>query len=434
MVEKEPKRGRREVRVPELRRAYGDLDDEERLSLAANLFCKGKSPSHIQKKLSERFNETIRREEPYRLLQLAAALGYFQYRPPLEERLGEDLSEEWDLGGTQVVQTGVLDDVTSRAAEVLLDLIQQEWALRQSATAPRRGGRVEAERDGEAGTIRIGLAGGRTVMKIVRALVELLKREDPDDVPPALGFHTACTGIDYHDPSTDPNAFMTHLLRIRGIDTRTFAVPYQAPPIMRPNVRAMLEEEPQMRRAARLFKEVDILVTAGSSWRIWEISGSGELRPAPESHRDRAAELMDLDPDDPARDPDGPDPLNTIYSQLKALMLRHDKRGYNRLIKAGTVADMLWQPLTFNGPAEVDTKVQAMTLAPLSGIPDFIDCGKKVLFVLGPYEGGFDKGDVLLAALGAEATAEVRDTARPLFTHLVCDHRTARAVLKTVER
>ncbi len=432
MVEKEPKRGRREVRVPELRRVYGDLDDEERLSLAANLFCKGKSPSHIQKKLSERFNETIRREEPYRLLQLAAALGYFQYRPPLEEQLGEDLSEEWDLSGAHVVQTAVLDDVTSRAAEVLLDLIQQEWAVRQSEIAPRRG-QVETERDGEAGTIRIGLAGVRTVLKIVRSLVELLKREDPDDVPPALGFHTACTGIDYHDPSTDPNAFMTHLLRIPGIESRTYAVPYQAPPIMRPNVRAMLEDEPQMRRAARLFKEIDILVTAGSSWRIWEISGSGEIRPAPESHRDRAAELMDLDPDDPDRDPDGPDPLNTIYSQLKALMLRHDKRGYNRLIKAGTVADMLWQPLTFDGPAEVDTKVQAMTLAPLSGMPDFIDRGKKVLFVLGPYEGGFDKGDVLLAALGAEATADAGLSARPLFTHLVCDHRTARAVPKTVE-
>ncbi len=432
MVEKESKRGRREVRVPELRRAYGELDDEERLSLAANLFCKGKSPSHIQKKLSERFNETIRREEPYRLLQLAAALGYFQYRPPLEEQLGEDLSLEWKLSGAHVVQTGVLDDVTSRAAEVLLDLIQQEWANKQSKISPRRG-RMDADRDKEVGTIRIGLAGGRTVMKIVRALVELLKREDPDDVPPALGFHTACTGIDYHDPSTDPNAFMTHLLRIPGVDTRTFAVPYQAPPIIRPGLRAMLEEEPQMRRAARWFKEVDILVTAGSSWRTWEISASGEIRPAPESHRNRPAEFMDLDPDDPDRDGDGPDPLDTIYSQLKALMLRHDKRGYNRLIRAGTVADMLWQPLTFNGPAEVDTKVQAMTLAPLSGIPDFIDRGKKLLFVLGPYEGGFDKGDVLLAALGAEATADAAVSARPLFTHLVCDHRTARAVLKTVE-
>ena len=44
------------------------------------------------------------------------------------------------------------------------------------------------------------------------------------------------------------------------------------------------------------------------------------------------------------------------------------------------------------------------------------------------------KGDVLLAALGAEATADAALSARPLFTHLVCDHRTARTVLKTVER
>ena len=420
MVEKESKRGRRVVGVPELRRAYSDLDHEERLSLAANLFCQGKSPSQIQKHLSERFEEaTIRREEPYRLLQLAAALGYFIYRPPLQEQLGEDLTEEWDLSGAHVVQTGVLDDVTSRAAEVLLDLIQEEWAVRQSKIAPRRE-RVEADPDEEAGTIRIGLAGGRTVLRIVRALVELLKREDPDDVPPALGFHTACTGIDYHDPSTDPNAFMTHLLRVPGLDTKTFAVPYQAPPIMRPDVRALLEEEPEMRRAAKLFKEVDILVTAGSSWRIMEISRSGEIRGAP-----------DPGPD-PDWDPDHPNPLNTIYSQLKALMRKRDRRGYNRLIKAGTVADMLWQPLTFNGPVEFETKVQAMTLVPLKRIPDFIDEGKKVLFVLGPYEGGFHKGDVLLAALGAEADAGY--SPRPLFTHLVCDHRTARAALRTLDR
>ena len=184
-----------------------------------------------------------------------------------------------------------------------------------------------------------------------------------------------------------------------------------------------------MVRAAKLFKEVDILVTGGSSWRIMEISDSGEIRPASDPDPDQAAEDMDLD-----LDPDDTDALSSVYSQLKALMLKRDRPGYNRLIKAGTVADMLWQPLTFGGPAEVDTKVKAMTLAPLEDMPDFIDQGKKVLFVLGPYEGGHHKGEVLLAALGAEATADTEDAARPLFTHLVCDHRTARAALKTVER
>jgi len=199
-------------------------------------------------------------------------------------------------------------------------------------------------------------------------------------------------------------------------------VPYQAPPIMNREVRVLLEKEPEMRRAAKLFRDVDILVTAGSSWRIMEISSSGEIRPAP-----------DTGPD-PVWDPDDPNPLNTIYSQLRALMRKRDKRGYNKLIKAGTVADMLWQPLTFNGPPQVETEVQAMTLAPLEDMPDFIDQGKKVLFVLGPDEDGFDKGDVLLAALGASGMADGERSALPLFTHLVCDHRTARAALKAVER
>ena len=412
MQEKEPKRGRRAVGVPELRRAYSDLDNEERYSLTAKLFCEGKSPSQIQKQLSERFAETIRREEPYRLLQLASTLGYFQYRAPLEKELGAGLSKEWGLDGAHVVQTGVLDDVTSRAAEVLLDLIQQEWNAKRSDIAADRG-RAEGDRGEAADTVRIGLAGGRTVLRMVRALVELLKRVDPDSLPPALGFHTACTGIHYHDPSTDPNAFITYLLRVPGVDTRTFAVPYQAPPITRPEVRAMLEAEPEMRTAARSFKDVDILVTSGSTWRIMEISGSGEIRGAPH----------------PDPDPFDTDPLSATFSQLKALMRQCDKKGYNDLIRAGTVADMLWQPLTFNGPTEVETKVQAMTLAPLNRIPDFIDRGKKVLFVLGPYESGFHKGDVLLAALGAHGTVDGGGSAQPLFTHLVCDHRTARAAL-----
>ena len=428
MVEKESKGGRRVVGVSELRRTYRDLDDEERFSLAARLFCAGKSPSQIQKQLSERFGgDTIRREEPYRLLQLAAALGYFHYRPPLEDQLGEKLADDWDLDGAHVVQTAVLEDVATHAARVLLDLIQEGWALKREEAASR-GGLVD-DRDEETGTIRIGFAGGRTVLKIVRAFVELLKREDPYEVPPVLGFHTACTGIDYHDPSTDPNAFLTHLLRIRGIDTRTFAVPYQAPPILRPEVRELLEEEPEMRKAARSFKDVDILVTAGSSWRIVEIAGSGEMRAAVDP---KVAPKSDEE--DQNRDPKDPDPLYTIYSQLKSLMLDRDKKGYNDLIRAGTVADMLWQPLTFNGPADVDTKVKAMTLAPLKRIPEFIGRGKKVLFALGPYEGGHHKGDVLLAALGAGETGDRERSAPPLFTHLVCDHRTARATLKAVGR
>ena len=417
--------GRRVIRVPELRRAYSNLDHEERLSLTAKLFCEGKSPSQIQKHLAERFeDENIRREEPYRLLQLASALGYFHYRPPLEPMLAAGISQEWDLAEAHVVQTAMLDHVASRAAAVLLDLIQQEWAAKQTDYIADQA-RPEAERDEEAGRVRVGLAGGRTVLGIVRALVDLLKLADPDSIPPELVFHTACTGIDYSDPSTDPNAFISHLLRVPGVDTRTSAVPYQAPPIMRPEVRAMLEAEPDMRKAARSFKDVHILVTAGSSWRIMEILGSGEIGPAPDHERERERE----------RAPDRADtaPLSTDYSQLKTLMLDRDKRGYNDLIRAGTVGDMLWQPLTFRGPAEIETKVKVMTLAPLSSIPDFIEQGKKVLFALGPYDAGFDKGDVLLAALGG-GRVHGGYSAPPLFTHLVCDHRTARAVLKVARR
>lgn len=413
MPKKDTRRGRKPVRLPELRRTYGDLDFHERLSLAAKWFCDGKTPSQIQALLSDRFNEDVRREEPYRLLQLGGAMRLFKYTPPQEEQLRSKLLQAGGLGGAEVLQTQALEHVTERAAEVLLSLIQKEWESKLDAHAKTGFPSVE-----EANTVRIGLAGGHTVLGIVRSLAELLKREDPQNVPEQLGFHTACTGIHYHDSSTDPNSFVSHLLGVQGIDTRTFAVPYQAPPIMQPDTRKMLEREPVMKEAARQFELVDILVTGGSSWRTELISDTGEIG---------------VPTDSATQGVDGkPDPLAEPYSQLEKLM-RQDKQGYRQLLRAGTVADMLWQPLTFDGPPQVDTKVRAMTLAPLSDLPAFMESGMKVLLALGPYGPGgmYDKADVLVAAFGGVPQVGY---AGPLFTHLVCDHRTARAAVKAMER
>lgn len=413
MSSREPKRGRRPVSLSELRRSYGELDDKEKISFAAWHFCRGETPSRIGKLLSEHFGEEVRREEPYRLLQLGAALGYFHYQPPLEVELGERLRSEWrSIRHAHVVNTIVLDHVTARAADVLLGLIREVWAEKRNSHQ-----KTGVPDDEEADTVRIGLAGGRTVRKIVEALAELLKRADPDTIPGSLGFHTACTGIHYHDFSTDPNAFISHLLRVPGVDIRTFAVPYQAPPVTRPNLRDLLETEPLIEEAAKAFPLVDILVTSGSSWRIEEIADSGEIQPTP---------LIARNGDKDA------DPLSEISSQLKTLMSERDEKGLEKLIRAGTIADMLWQPLSFEGPVEIDTDVRAMTLVLLRELPAFIEANKKVLLALGPYYVGgvFHKGDVLLATLGGRPGSDRDGRPDPLFTHLVCDHRTARAALK----
>jgi DNA-binding transcriptional regulator LsrR (DeoR family) len=269
----------------------------------------------------------------------------------------------------------------------------------------------------EARTVRIGLAGGNTVRGIVRALVELLKRENPATVPPELSFHTACTGIHYDDSSTDPNAFVTHLLRVTGIEAKTSAIVYQAPPLTSPELREKLKQEPVMKEAAELFKKVDILVTSGSSWRVKEIDVRGNIRPA------RQIEMDEVDDHGGFRSPKP--------SQLKSLMKNFDAEGYERLIAQGVVADMLWQPLSFSGPVDARTTVEAMTLATLEQLPGYINGDMKVLLALGPYHYGglpFHKGDVLKAALGAGPKV-----GGPLFTHLVCDHRTAGAAARAEE-
>ena len=420
MSNKEPRRGRPPVTPLELRRTYGQLDDEEKLSYVAKAFCEGNTPSQIAPMLSERFGEDIRREEPYRLLQLAALKGYFHYSPPLEATLGERIRHTWrSVTEAHVVKTQVLDDVTARAAEVLLALIREAWASKRKAHA-KTGDPDEKEAD----TVRIGLAGGRTVLGIVRALAELLKRTDPDTVPKSLGFHTACAGIHQADLSTDPNAFVAHLLEVPGIGAKTFAVPYQAPPVTKPALREMLAKEPPMVEAKERFDLVDMIVTGGSSWRTKEIGDEGEIVPTEDHVGEKSEESAE-----PA------EPERPQSSQLMQLMKRNDEKGYLDLVRAETVADMLWQPLSFKGPVDIVTDVQAMTLMSLRELPDFIEHAKRVLLVLGPY--GADplrhKGDVLLAALGGPGALERGSRPQALFTHLVCDHRTARAALKASE-
>lgn len=402
-------KGRRALSIAELRRSYPEVDERERLSFVARHFCNGTTPSQIKELLEEEFGGKVRREEPYRLLQVAAAEGYFHYYPPLEVTLGERLTTVQGVEAAHVVATGESSDVTARGAEVLLGLIREKWESDKLIRAQT--GVPDAK---EVETVRIGLAGGNTVRGIVRALVELLKRENPATIPQELWFHTACTGMHYKDSSTDPNAFVTHLLRVPGIETKIFAVPYNAPPVTTQKLRDELKEVPLIAEAARLFREVDILVTSGSSWRTQDVDVNGNTRPALQ------IETEEVDGDGAFR---GQKP-----SQLKALMKEFDPAGYQRLTAEGVVADMLWQPLSFSGPVDANTKVEAMTLAKLSDLPGFINDGMKVLLALGPYHDGgvrFHKGDVLTAALGAR-----EEVSGPLFTHLVCDHRTAGAAAR----
>jgi hypothetical protein len=176
-----------------------------------------------------------------------------------------------------------------------------------------------------------------------------------------------------------------------------------------------------MEEAAGAFGLVDILVTSGSSWRVVELTEAGKIRWRPEMP--------------PIAIGNGSEEggRGGAPSQLRRLMGEHDPAGRTELIDAGVVADILWQPLSFEGPIELDTDVKAMTLVKLEELPELIAGGMKVLLTLGPYgdkgsHKGSHKGDVLMAALGGPSRA-----ARPLFTHLVCDHRTAGSVVRASE-
>jgi DNA-binding transcriptional regulator LsrR (DeoR family) len=92
-----------------------------------------------------------------------------------------------------------------------------------------------------------------------------------------------------------------------------------------------------------------------------------------------------------------------------------------RVLEAGAVGDILWQPVGAQGPIELEDTIRALTLVQLRDLPDFVARGNRVLLMIGPCgKCNQPKGRILHAILNQR---------RRLISDLVVDSRSAGQLL-----
>ncbi len=356
----------------DVRRRYDIVEDIELIEAVCTRFCEGDSPTQVREAVEQQLGRALTREQPYQILSFAAMNGLIRYLPPLDYHLAARLKEDHPLlEEVEVVQTTDVDRVAARAAKVLLRVVQQ--------IAARDKDKKEVHKE-----VHIGLAGGGTILRTVKAFGELLSGP-VEGLPEKLVFHAMVTGLQLHDPRTDPNTFFNYLpFGAQGWLSTEF-VALHGPALPSGNLIEDLQRNHRPTRTAfEEGKQIEVIVTSGTSW-----------RGKPRGHyHSQLKQLME--------DYQEPDEPNTV-EQLER--------------EQGCVGDMLWQPVSETGPIENKTQVRAMTLWPLSELPKSIKRGAKVLLVLGPCKiCRQGRGDFLRTVLGWKDH---------YITHLVADGRTA---------
>lgn len=225
-------------------------------------------------------------------------------------------------------------------------------------------------------TVHVGVAGGHTMRALMRALARELV-EPIGRIPPTIHFHALAAGFDLNDPTTNPNSFVSFFDR-QLIATNIKFTGLNAPAIVDPGMFGKLKDFPDIKEAFDAVKNIDIFATSGTSW---------------------------LDE----------------HAVLRKRMEAADRR----LLEAQrVVGDVLWRPLSLDGPIEIETASRAFTLVELSELQELIRSeGRKVLLALAPC--GICrslKGNLLRSALEAR-----------IATHVVCDMRSAGQLLATAQ-
>ncbi len=350
----------RRRRLKEMR---GGMDFMEILALVCKYFCQGHTAPEIKEIMHDRHKIDMPREEPYQLVAHAAARGWLRFVAPHEYALRERIKRQcsaW-LQDVDVVHTSVFEDVAMHGAEMLMELVQRHHLPPYSKDV-----------------VHIGFAGGHAMRMTAQAFARILG-QTTDNLPKAVVFHALVAGFDVQDPTTDPNAFFTYFVSDPAIQIRTGFVGLHAPAVVHTRQFAELQDLDGIRETYASSMDLDIIVTSGSCW----------------------------------SDP---------HSMLRKYMSRSEK-SFVTLQRAGCIGDMLWRPISADGPISDETEIRAMTLLELTDLPAFIQQGKHVLLVLGPCMG---------CNQPKTRTLEAVTTMQPhLITHLVLDSRTARGLFKT---
>lgn len=339
------------------------LDFMEVLTAVLNEFVKGCTASEISRRLNQR-GIPMSREEPYEFISYAARHGWLEFVPPIEHELTARLRERAPhVQELEVVHTSSFEDVASRGADTLVRLVQK---------CVRSGGNRDRG-------VHIGFAGGHAMRKLAREFAQRLRRALPD-MPEVLVFHALVAGFNIHEPGTNPNAFFTYFEDDPSIQVQTAFVCLMAPPMATSTEKRQIDWQPSVRGARTLSPTIDIIVTSAGDWN---------------------------------------DSDNTLREYLTLSNAADD---IARLDDAGTVADMLWQPLGYTAPITAQTTTRALTVVTLEELSARIrQQGTRVLLCLGPcLKCHRSKEEVLRAALGQT---------EPLITDLVTDSISARRYL-----
>lgn len=299
----------------------------ELMSLVCHLFCQGKTADQIAKLVRKdpRYGGSFKREHAWRLVRYAAKEGWLRFTAPAEQQLADALAEKysWRRSRVTVVHTAVLDDLARHAAERLLDMVRDHCVSQNTKE------------------IHVGFAGGRTLRKVAKHFADLL-REPAEANPKKIVFHAMVAAFNENDFEADPNNFITYFLD-EDISVDIACVRMPAPGIVETELYSQLRDFEAIRRVYSDAAKIDIVVTSGGR---------------------------------------RGDQHSTLATYLKQIGDNVDEM----FEKHGAVGDLLWQPLSKEGPIEIDPshyRFRATTLMELQELPGFIQRGGRALMVLG---------------------------------------------------
>ena len=324
-----PRRARVEDRIEQLmeRTSLHSRERMELLSLVCHLFCQGKTADQIAQVVRKdpRYGGSFKREHAWRLVRHAAKQGWLRFTAPAEQQLAEVLAEkyQWLHSRVTVVRTAVLDYLARHAAERLLELVREHCLTRGTDE------------------VHVGFAGGRTLRKVAKHFANLL-REAAEGNPRRIVFHAMVAAFNEDDFEADPNNFITYFLH-EDLSVKVACVRMPAPGIVETKFWAKLRDFEAIRRVYSDARNMNIIVTSGGRWG---------------------------------------DEHSTLATYLKQIGGSDDQV----LEQQGAIGDLLWQPLSRNGPIDIGEdrfQFRANTLVELGQLPQFIQEGGRVLLVLG---------------------------------------------------
>lgn len=348
---------------------YRDESEHMQLvSAACKHFCDGSKPTQIRRKLEEEFpslTKDMKRETAMKWVREGAEKGWLKYNPPHGNVLQQEFGEAfgWDKNDIVVVHSNECEHLALASAERLLSLIRKTRSHRRTEE------------------VHVGFAGGRQLQLVAKYLADLLTTWSPAN-PDTIVLHAIVAAFGEQDYRADPNSFMGYFAR-KEIEVEIRFVQIFAPGIVETHLRKGLREFREINHAYVAAEELDIIVSGGGDWEDEHSTSQHFLRKA-----------------DPA--------------DVAALM------------DARAVCDLLWQPLSEDGPIDLDEpgrfKFRPNTVVDLKSLPERISNGTDVLLALGPCGAcGKPKGKLLDTIMNLD---------EQYVTEIVTDAGTARDALQ----